>query len=586
VPGPREGENASAPRENEREKNFSVAPSTETVHIMEKRTLLAFVLSFLVLITWSILFAPSSKQPTEEAVVQKETPREAPPAQSAPEPVQVEDEVRPAPPEATLPLAEEKRIQVDTPLYRAVFTNAGPTIRSFKLKNYAQTLKPDSPPVELVTLERRMGDFLSVDFEIASRAVNSPVTYHVDRDTLRLGQHSSPGELVFRTVTPEGLSIEKVYRFHPNHYGIDFRIQVTNGAEQPAEGVLTARLRAKPPEEKGSYYSYVGLATYMNRDLEEVKPDEEGEEERLEGITDWVAYEDDYFISAVVPESPSRATFTGRYLPSGVLEGTYRLPSVSLEPAKRISYDYALYFGPRDLGILKEFGRELDRAVDFGWTDIIARPLLYVLRFFNDYVGNYGVSIILLTILVKILFWPLTHKSYKSMKEMQKLQPRMAKIREKYKDNREQMNKEMMALYRTYKVNPMSGCLPMVIQIPVFFALFRILGNAIELRHAPFMLWIDDLSVPDRLFSFPFSVPLMTPPYGIPVLTLLMGASMYLQQKMTPTPGDPTQAKIMMMLPIVFTFLFINFPSGLVLYWLVNNVLSIGQQYRIHKSAA
>ena len=141
-------------------------------------------------------------------------------------------------------------------------------------------------------------------------------------------------------------------------------------------------------------------------------------------------------------------------------------------------------------------------------------------------------------------------------------------------------------LYKTYKVNTMGGCLPMIIQIPVFFALFRLLGSAIELRHAPFMLWIKDLSAPDRLFNFPFTIPLMEPPYGIPVLTLLMGASMFIQQKMTPTPGDPTQAKIMMFLPIIFTFLFINFPSGLVLYWLVNNILSIGQQYRIHKRPA
>ena len=216
---------------------------------------------------------------------------------------------------------------------------------------------------------------------------------------------------------------------------------------------------------------------------------------------------------------------------------------------------------------------------------MIAKPLLYALRFFHKYVGNWGLAIIILTILIKVLFWPLTHKSYKSMKEMQKLQPYMAKLREKHKGNKEQLNKELMSLYKTYKVNPVGGCLPMVIQIPVFFALFRILGNSIELRHAPFIFWINDLSAPDRLFSFAFKIPFMSPPYGIPILTLLMGASMLIQQKMTPTPGDPTQAKIMMFLPVVFTVMFINFPSGLVLYWLVNNILSIGQQYRIIKSS-
>ena len=167
--------------------------------------------------------------------------------------------------------------------------------------------------------------------------------------------------------------------------------------------------------------------------------------------------------------------------------------------------------------------------------------------------------------------------------EMQKLQPRMAKIREKYKHDKQRLNSEMMGLYKTYKVNPMGGCLPMIIQIPVFFALFRILGSAIELRHAPFMLWMNDLSAPDRLFSFPFKIPFMSPPYGIPILTLLMGASMFIQQKMSPPMGDAAQAKMMMLMPLVFTVMFINFSSGLVLYWLVNNIISMAQQYYIQK---
>jgi YidC/Oxa1 family membrane protein insertase len=343
-------------------------------------------------------------------------------------------------------------------------------------------------------------------------------------------------------------------------------------------------MKALPPEGKKSYYSYVGIVLLLNDKLEKVKIKKASEPKDQAGRVDWMAYEDAFFISAVIPDQPSKASFKGRLLPSGILEATYMPPSISLHPSDRASSSYTLYLGPRELGTLKQLGKNLERAVTFGWTDIIAKPLLYLLRFFNQYIHNYGVSIILLTILIKILFWPLTHKSYKSMKEMQKLQPRMAKMREKYKNNKAQLNKEMMALYKTYKVNPMGGCLPMIIQLPVFFALFRILGSAIELRQAPFMLWINDLSAPDRLFNFPFTIPFMSPPYGIPVLTLLMGASMFLQQKMTPTPGDPTQAKIMMFLPLIFTFMFINFPSGLVLYWLVNNILSIGQQYRIHKS--
>jgi YidC/Oxa1 family membrane protein insertase len=240
--------------------------------------------------------------------------------------------------------------------------------------------------------------------------------------------------------------------------------------------------------------------------------------------------------------------------------------------------------GPKRMPDLKAIGRNLDKAMDFGYFDIIAKPCLWLMNFIHDRaIPNYGVCIILLTILFKIIFWPLGTKSYKSMAEMKKLQPLMEEIRKKYKDDKKKMNEEIMGLYRTYKVNPMSGCLPMLVQIPVFIAFYRMLYGAIELRHAPFALWINDLSAPDRLFHFGFSIPMMAPPYGIPVLTIIMGATMLLQQKLSPPPGDPAQAKMMMMMPIVFTVIFINFPSGLVLYWLVNNILSIAQQYYITK---
>jgi YidC/Oxa1 family membrane protein insertase len=201
-------------------------------------------------------------------------------------------------------------------------------------------------------------------------------------------------------------------------------------------------------------------------------------------------------------------------------------------------------------------------------------------------IPNYGIAIIILTLITKIILFPLGNKSYKSMNDMKRMQPLMTEIREKYKDDKKKMNEETMALYRTYKINPMGGCLPMVVQLPVFFALYRMLYQAIELRHAPFFGWINDLSAPDRLFQFGFSIPFMEPPYGIPVLTIVMGATMFLQQKMSPPPGDPTQAKIMMFMPLIFTVIFINFSAGLVLYWLINNIFSIAQQYYIQKKYA
>ena len=236
--------------------------------------------------------------------------------------------------------------------------------------------------------------------------------------------------------------------------------------------------------------------------------------------------------------------------------------------------------------ILKNAGHDLGKALNFGMFTVLAKPCVWLMNRLYSVIPNYGIAIIILTILIKIVLWPLGSKSYKSMSEMKKIQPLMKEIREKHKNDKKKMNEEVMGLYRTYKINPLGGCLPMVVQLPVFFALYRMLYQAIELRHAPFFLWIDDLSAPDRLFHFSFSIPFMEPPYGIPVLTIIMGATMLLQQKMSPPMGDPTQAKMMMFMPLIFTFIFINFSSGLVLYWLVNNVLSISQQYYIQKKFA
>jgi YidC/Oxa1 family membrane protein insertase len=234
----------------------------------------------------------------------------------------------------------------------------------------------------------------------------------------------------------------------------------------------------------------------------------------------------------------------------------------------RASFD--VYVGPKARDVLTRAGHDLDRALDFGWFWFIAIPLLEALHLLHRVTGNYGVAIIVLTTLVKIATIPLTQTTFRNMREMQKIQPQMAKLRERFKDDQVALQKEMMELYRRHRVNPFSGCLPMVLQIPIFVGLYNALSHAIELRHAPFALWINDLSSPDKLMVFGV---------GIPVLTLLMGASMFVQQWLTPQQGDPTQQRMMMFMPLIFTFMFINFPAGLVLYWLVNNVLTIGQQY-------
>ena len=553
---------------------------------MDKKTILALLLSLCVLMIWTAFFEPDPKKTPsnrkdlfsrKKLIPSEPSPTPAPETQ---EPSEVErDAEKTATSEVT-----EKEIEVETPLYRAVFSSAGPTIKSFKLKKYRLKLEPDSPLVEMVSLKETGEDPFRVDFQRQNHPEGKRINYHVDDASIHLAPDSSPRDLSFSATLPEGLTINQVFRIYPDTYHVDLTVTLRNRTEEQVEGGFRASLRGLPIEKKGSYYSFVGAALLLNGKVEKIKSkDLKKGDKFFPGPIGWVAYEEDYFMSAIIPENPSKGDFKGRLRPSGVIEAAYESPSFSLAYNEEQSSLFTVYFGPRDLAVLKQLGKKLELAINFGWTDMFAKPLLYTLRYFNEYLNNYGVAIILITILIKILFWPLTHKSYKSMKELQKLQPLMNKIREKRKGNKEQMNKELMALYKTYKVNPMGGCLPMVIQIPVFFALFRILGNSIELRHAPFIFWINDLSAPDRLFNFPFQIPFMSPPYGIPVLTLLMGASMFVQQKLTPTVGDPTQAKVMMFLPLIFTVMFINFPSGLVLYWLVNNILSIGQQYRIKK---
>ncbi len=228
---------------------------------------------------------------------------------------------------------------------------------------------------------------------------------------------------------------------------------------------------------------------------------------------------------------------------------------------------FSLYVGPKEYDRLKAAGHELERAVDFGWFTVIAKPLFVALKYFYKLVGNWGWAIIILTVIIKVLFAPLTHKSQKSMKRMQKLQPLFAELKEKYKGDPAKLNKEMMELYKKHKVNPMGGCLPMLIQIPVFIALYRVLGNSIELRHAPFMFWLHDLSAKDPYY----------------VLPILMGVSMLVMQKMTPTTMDPKQNMMMMLMPVIMVFMFISLPSGLVLYFTVSNLLSMAQQFYINK---
>lgn len=549
---------------------------------MDKRTLLALGLSFLVFLVWSVLFGP---KPTDKSTEKQSIPKKEQSQQEERFHPALEDRPLPAGPKRDLMLETERDardITVETDLYTAIFSGSGPLIKSFKLSNYLSKLEKGAPLKELIHVKNKDGCGFNLGFSGQSIPNANWAAYKVNRQSISIRTGDQPKELIYEWESPQGIGITTRFVFYADSYKIDLSVIIDNRSEYIIDDSLLLKLAHFPQQTKKSYYAFEGMAFLVGNKLEEVKV-KKLKDKLFSGQISWIAYEEAYFMTAIISEEDKKATVKGTTLPDGEVRITYITPSLNLRQHQKATESFTLYLGPRDLDILKALNKKIEKAINFGWFDIIAKPLLVTLRFFNKYLGNYGISIILLTIIIKILFWPLTHKSYQSMKEMRKLQPMMAKIREKYKGNKQEMQKQLMGLYKTYKINPMGGCLPMIVQIPVFFALFRVLPNSIELRHAPFVLWIKDLSAPDRLFSFPFQIPFMTPPYGIPVLTLIMGASMFLQQKMTPTPGDPAQAKMMMLLPIVFTFLFINFPSGLVLYWLVNNILSIAQQYRINR---
>ncbi len=544
------------------------------------RTFLAIIVSFLILIGYQYFFVgfgpTESGEPVE--VVQTETvqtePVPADKTETAP-PV-LSEQSQAAAEKMTRPDREARTVTVDTGQYTALLTEDGGAIKSFVLKDYKETLDDDSPGMELVKVDGSQG--LPLEFSWGSVA---PTSTFYEAAVTEVPFQGNKGELVMKG-RGNGLEIERVYTFNRDSYLMELAVRVKNVSPGVLQGTAELHQSNQPFRETGagSQFLFVGPAYYMNESLTEMgSGDYEDGPKTVDGRMDWVAYEGTYFMCAILPQGDSVVSATMR----GVGEDGVRMRVSSaldtLQPGEEKVYNYQLYFGPKKLDILKSSGSNLDKALNFGWFDVIAQPTLWLLNIFYGIFKNYGIAIILVTIAFKAVFWPITQKGMKSMKNMQKLQPKMVKLKEKYKGDPTKMNQEVMNLYKTYKVNPLGGCLPMVLQIPVFFALYKVLLMCIELRHAPFMLWIGDLSSPDRL---PIGIDI---PYlgGIPVLTLLMGGSMFLQQKMTPTTADPTQAKIMMFLPILFTFMFVNFASGLVLYWFVNNLLAILQQQIINR---
>ena len=541
-----------------------------------QRAFLAVVLSLFILIGFQYLFPPAvPQQPSTTTPAQPPATAGTGQPSSLPAPAAAAGSTQ-----AQAILDPDARdITIETPLYTAVIKEQGGGIQRFVLKQYRNKMEKDSGPMQLIA--GHGPGSLPVLFSLDNGAGAVLPVFKSDKPSVTLKTEAETSTLTMTATLADGLRVVRTLTFRGDSYLIGADHKVENTSDKPMQVSPALSLHNEPFAQASgvSEFLFSGPAAYVNGELVETKPKKLTEGPVvLQGRVSWTGFVDSYFMTSVIPANTNAITVTlsgsEQQVRTVISEGIQ-----TIAPQETKSFGYALYFGPKKLKILEAAGSDLEHSVDYGWFDMLGKPMLWLLNFFNQYANNYGVAIILLTILIKLAFWPITQKGMKSMKNMQKLQPKIAKLRERYKGDPAKMNQEMMTLYKTYKVNPLGGCLPMLIQIPFFFALYQVLLAAIELRHAPFMLWINDLSAPDRLW-IGFDIPYL---HGIPILTLLMGASMYIQQKMTPTTADPTQARIMQFLPIVFTVMFINFASGLVLYWFVNNLLSILQQYLINR---
>ncbi len=541
---------------------------------MEKRVIVFLVLSLAIIFGYEYLLKelgllpePTISEPAEPST------NDTPPASSArpgspPSSAPATKEAAPLKPSGGEVRVQEPRgapaatefIEVETDLYRAKFTTRGAALISWELKRY----RSSSDEKSLVQLVRQGGKFaepLTVTAEDAAQSKElSEGIYKVEKDFTTLDQSHPTGHVTFYYGNPAtGVQLEKQLTFHADSYVVDIAVKPSGVAGAVKVGLGTNFGVVDWGE---GFIGSVGAASLIDDKIENDMPESETERK---GSVKWVALQDKYFISALIPQT-SASAFPKKQ-GDKLVSNAVRLAIDSSEAPLKLQ----LFAGPKEYDTLQSLQIRLEDTIDFGWflfgswdmVRAVAKPIFYVLRYINDYTHNYGLTIILLTVIIKLLFVPLQYKSYTSMKKMQGIQPRVAAVQEKFKDDRERLNKELIKLYRDHKVNPVGGCLPMILQMPVFVSLFNILYMTIDLRQAPLGLWITDLSVQD--------------PYYI--LPIVMGISMVIMQKIQPTTMDPTQAKVMLMLPALMTFLFINFPAGLVLYWLTNNVLTIVQQF-------
>src|SRR5438270_3270190 len=536
-----------------------------------QRLILLFIFGFSVLMLWEAW--QREHRPAPPATVQQPSLPASPaaPKAAAPSAPAIPGAIG-AP--AITPPAGGETIRVTTDLVVAEIDTLGGTLKRLELLRHKDSADPDKSfalvsPAHLYEAQSGI---------TGEGGPNHRSLWQADPGPRALGAGVDSLQVRLRAQGKDGLQVEKVYTFRRNSYVIDVQVRVKNGGSAPLASYAYFQLThdGKPEGNRNSVaetfgaQSFTGFAVYSEEHkFQKVPPSDldKGKADYVKQAKDgWLALVQHYFVSAwLAPPGVLRD-----YLLEKRQDGTYAgrvVVPMNVAPGAEASVEVPLYAGPQEKRRLEAAAPGLDLVVDYGWLAIIAWPLFWLLEKLHALTGNWGVAIILLTVLIKLLFFPLSAASYKSMAKMKLITPRLTKIREMYANDRQKMNQAMMDLYKAEKINPLGGCLPMIVQIPVFIALYWVLSASVEMRGAPWLGWIHDLAAPDPLY----------------ILPVVMAVSMFIQTKLNPTPPDPVQAKVMQVMPFVFSIFFFFFPAGLVLYWLVNNMLSIAQQSQIQR---
>lgn len=535
-----------------------------------QRLILFFALALILILisqAWEAEQQAKSPQPPP-ATPTAQAEREVPVAPELPRPPQEQGQAAPA---ATETLGSGERIQVVTDLFRAQIDTEGGDLRSLHLLEYPVSV--DKPETPLQLFSDTGNEVFIAQSGLIGHGGPYPTHrthYRSERAQYRLSEGQDELRVPLSWRAADGTRYEKTYIFQRGRYVVDVRFRVVNATAREWSGFLYAQLQRSYVERGGLFAlpTYTGGAIYTPENKYEKISfgDMDDKDLQLDVTGGWIAVLQHYFVGAWLPPGQEPQRFYSDVLDGArYVIGYKNLGPIQVGAGETGELHARLYIGPKEQKILKQLPAGMELTVDYGWLTFLSAPLFWVLEWIHGWVGNWGWAIVMLTVLIKIAFYPLSAASYKSMAHMKKLQPKMQELKERYGEDRQKLNQAMMEMYKTEKINPLGGCLPILIQIPVFIALYWVLLESVEMRQAPFILWLRDLSIPDPYF----------------VLPIVMGATMFLQQKLNPAPVDPIQKKVFMALPVMFTVFFLFFPSGLVLYWVVNNVLSIAQQWRI-----